>query len=468
MNNQHLNDWANVHDAYRNSLEVGAARQSRNVLKRRSAAWSAEKSAMPNGHLISENSFFKSHGDKKIYLLHATAQIDAIKQSKSIHSSAGCLVGAIYCAQVFKDESTDMFRTHNLGDYIINREVHNYIKSKKEINKKQGLMLFEIDVPEDCNTLQAGINYLKFGNIHYKLYSQLSYLLSQDERQQLEGEVVGMIKKSIPFLMHAEAIFAKNHLTYAEASNFIRHVNEAGKNLPMLSYLYFEALSEYLMLASKDKKTRALAELGEFNNYLYKDMMYDMYTKMNGNFTLSKFNPTEQMIEHYVKNSMPADSDIDLEACIIYVARRVAFLIQETFYNGATNWQTVHYTIDGLAKSMAPLIGHLIHRILRSFGRYSDFYFYFDSMKALEVWNYWNSQDILFPFNGVIPKGEVGINPSYPNLSYKVYEAEKVGKNSVKVIEEIDVKIVPRLVNLEMSFLRASGKYALTKKAADV
>ena len=111
---------------------------------------------------------------------------------------------------------------------------------------------------------------------------------------------------------------------------------------------------------------------------------------------------------------------------------------------------------------MSPLVGHLVHRELRNFGRFPDFYFYFDQFKALQIWNYWNHMGITIPFNGFFPKGEVGINPAYPNLKYHIYRAEISRENSsfmyVTKGEELEINIVPRLVHLRFATMRKREK----------
>ena len=113
--------------------------------------------------------------------------------------------------------------------------------------------------------------------------------------------------------------------------------------------------------------------------------------------------------------------------------------------------------MDSLSEHFKPLLGHIIHRELRNFGRYPNFYYYFDQVKALEVWNYWNYSNIITPFNGVIPKGELGINPAFPNLEYNIYKnkiVEEGGECFVDVKEKIKVDLVPRLVDLKFTTLR--------------
>jgi len=82
-------------------------------------------------------------------------------------------------------------------------------------------------------------------------------------------------------------------------------------------------------------------------------------------------------------------------------------------------------------------------------------------MKALQIWNYWNQLNLIIPFNGIIPKGEVGINPAYPELKYKIYLAESYkeeNKMYLKPTKEQNVQIVPRLVDPKFTAMGENKK----------
>ena len=58
------------------------------------------------------------------------------------------------------------------------------------------------------------------------------------------------------------------------------------------------------------------------------------------------------------------------------------------------------------------------------------------------------------PFNGVFPKGEVGINPASPNMRYHVYKGKVKRVDGFLYIEKgekLDVSIEPKLIDLRYS-----------------
>ena len=52
------------------------------------------------------------------------------------------------------------------------------------------------------------------------------------------------------------------------------------------------------------------------------------------------------------------------------------------------------------------------------------------------MWNYWNQMNIAIPFNGVIPKGEIGVNPGYANLKYRIYQGKITDNNGLILLNQ--------------------------------
>lgn len=403
-----------------------------------------------NGLLLFENTFFDSlkHSDK-IYVAHVTKNLKDINESRSIYPSAGCLVGSIYCVPVTKEEDGRL-RVHNLGKYIYENELK-FSDSGNEVS----IILFELNIEDQLRNLM-GIDYLKLGALHLSLYEELKYLLSEDEIDFLEKKITKNIRKSSVFLDYVTSVYSEN--SKLDPACFFALLGDSVKNIPILGYIYFETIAEYLMLFSDDSQTKSLAEKGEFNNYLYKNLLYDLLPELKGGFNLSKFNIPINEISAYI-NKKRLISDFDTSQFERAIAERMIFLFVSRTINlqENCNWKNILWDFDDLKKGAAALIGHMIHRELRSFGRYPDFYYYFDQIKALQVWNYWNNSKVIIPFNGCFPKGEIGINPAFPFLKYKAYSTLLKPEGDFLFIDrlnEIDLKIIPRLIDLRFTTLR--------------
>ncbi len=421
-------------------------------------------SETPNGLLLKKNSFFSNiHNNGKQYFAHITFGLQEILQSQSIFVSGGCLVGSVYCVPLTQDENG--LRLHNLGEYIYSQEA--YILSQKHYEgKSPNIIVFEVDNASSLNNHLIGIDYLRLGKIHNAIYKDLVYLLSLEERYKLEGVVCRSIKNSFDFLELCRSMFYEKRKLNPE--HFISCYIDAINNLTILGYLYFEAVCEFVVFHQDSKISNKYKEVGEIYNEIYKSLMYDLAPQLQGNFKLSAFCPSLDSIYEYLFKKKVIGK-ITKTQMGEYISERLLILVMSHLLSGSehTDWKRFEWTFDNVSHTIPSLVGHLLHRELRNHGRYPSFYFYFDQTKALQIWNYWNHMDVTIPFNGIMPKGEVGINPAHPDIKYKTYigEAEvKKGFTYVNLGKQIDVVIEPRLVALRYTTMRNKAEDINLKK----
>lgn len=454
-----LEPWAEAHVFY-NMYDYAPCGKCSH-LEREEYLWHKKMlDETPNGHLMKDNSFFNDlRNSKKIYLNHTTFNLNKILESGILYSSGGCLIGSIYCTPLIKTPAG--LRLHNLSQYIYRKEAPGTQKDGLGEHKVLDSLIIEVDLTNNEKNNLTGIDYLRLGKIHYSIFKDLEYLLSTEERSELESIILRRIKGSCDFLSLTNNYFFNkkgvDEIRFMQA--FIKTIEQ----IPFLGYLYFEAVSEFLMLHQNCKDAQKYVDLGEFYNPGYKDLMFGVRPKLLENFTLKDFKPSVDDVYNFiVKHGFICD--LDKNYLMRYLTERLIFLTNARLFsdlNIPVAWHTLKWDFDNVVEILKPLVGHLIHRELRSFGRYPDFYFYFDQLKALEVWNYWNQMNIAIPFNGVIPKGEIGINPGYANLKYKVYHGKIIDRGGFDFIEptrELELKIVPRLVDLKFTFMRNKDK----------
>jgi hypothetical protein len=447
-------EWADSHIFFNEYLFKNSY-QNRGQISLLEIEWRKKLLNLPNGHLLLKNKFFTSIGKHgKFYMLHITTKLDNILKHNTLYPSAGCLVGSIYCSPLYKKQ--DRYFLHNLGEYILKTEAPRVLKNENHTGQISSLIL-EVDIPYGLSPI--GVDYLKLGNIHYDIYNQLKYLLSSKERFNLEDNILNRIKKSTDFIALCQGIVF-NNLTVSTEEFFTRLINTI-KNLPILGYIYFEVLSEYISLSTSDNESKKIIENGEIPNKGYKELTYELYSGLTKEFNLSNFAPTIRALTFQLsklnnKNFFVVNTSLLLK----FVQERIAYLLisrLSSLNHGSFNLSNIITDYDFILEYLKPLFGHLIHRELRNFHRYNDFYFYFDQLKALQIWNYWNYTDTIIPFNGILPKGEIGLNPAYPKLCYKVYLGKmcKV-KNEEYLItdKELNINIMPRLVDFKYSFMR--------------
>ena len=405
----------------------------------------------PNGKLYYDSAFLRSQSSSpKTFLGHVTYRLEEIRREKAIYASGGCLVGSVYCFPLVKTEGSS-FRLHNLGQYIYDQET----KGRSQRGAPD-VLLFEIE-RDGAPQSPLGIDYLRLGEIHYRLFMDLEHLLSSRERFELKRVVESRILRAMPFLKLCVAGWSEE--LPIKASLFFPALIVAIPQLPILGYLYFECIAEYLMLFADNDEATRFRELGEMYNVPYKELMYHFRPSYRQNFRLHDFDVSLNALADYIDERGYIRA-FEREHFASYVQRKMISLVSQRLVTSGAEQRVADCSVwdfTRLSELFLPLVGHTIHRELRSFGRYPDFYFYYDQMKALQAWNYWNQQGIATPFNGVFPKDEVGINPANPDLAINVYRCETRARDGdvfATPVEKLDARLLPRLVDLKHTLMR--------------
>lgn len=417
-----------------------------------------------NWNFVHENFTQKSEEEKsslsfinntEINLLHITTNIEPIQESKFLYASGGCLVGSVYCTPLFPTkDNKNAFKMHNLGAYYYEKEALEALKfslpNEKEENLKNKITCLVIKLKRrryDNNSPLLGVNYLKLGNVHKNIFEKYKYLLSDKEVTDLNEKIDANILTANDFFNDC---YQNSNTSISDTffNDFLNIIND--KSLPIFGYIYFEAVCNCIVQLQDDFLSTQYKTQGEIFNWNYKNVMFDLFPDFLGNFKLSDFNPDlEKLCNAIIGRSFIYSFDKTTFKSLLYkkIVEYINLYLLDTRYS------------NDIQRFHNPLKGHLIHRELRNFERYPDFYFYYDQQKALEIWNYWNKNKILIPFNGVMAKGEVGINPAYiNNVDYTVYEVGEVKKENndfvVTLGNKTEITIPPRLVDIKHSFRR--------------
>ncbi|MCX4748079.1 hypothetical protein OG455_21610 [Kitasatospora sp. NBC_01287] len=303
-----------------------------------------------------------------------------------------------------------------------------------------------------------GIDYLRLGAIHLRTYLTHRSFLTEPEDAQLRRAVLDRLHAAAPFL---DTILANATGRQTPEADFIDQLAATVPAFPFLGYLYFEVLSEYLMLHSTTLETKAYAQLGEMNNRLYKRLAFSAVQGMDQLFDLSRFNPGYDRLLQLV-----GQIEASLTSGVAsFTRRRLSHLFASVALAPGQDAASVTFRgadFDALAVTAPHLLGQLIFREMRIIDRYPQLYLAFEQAKALEAWDYWNTNGIPTPFNGTIPKGEIGINTAYPRADCTVWTAETCERGLVHPVEQLNVTFLPRLAELSMTAMRrdTTGKAA--------
>lgn len=382
----------------------------------------------PNGWLIRNNAMTEALvSGQPMYLLHTTKDIDAIRTSRELHVSTGCLVGALYCSPLASQR--EGLRPHNLGTYLM--------RTKPAATP----MIFEIT--PDTPIRPKGVDYLHLGAIHLRTYQRYRSFLTPAEDDQLDRAVLAGLRAAAVFL----DVALRNAAGYATpAPEFIDQLSAAVAHVPFLGYLYFEVLSEYLMLHSATPETKTYAQVGELNNWPCKRLAFAAVDTMDQLFDLARFQPRHDRLVQLIEGIEP-----DLGPGVAeYVRRRLSHLFARTALHPSQDAASVTFQgadLSAIQKAAPGLIGQMVFREIRYMPRYRQLYHCFEKVKALEAWDYWNGEGIPTPFNGILPKGEIGINPVYPRSSVRVWTADQDGKGHLHPAEEVTAVFTPHLAS---------------------
>ncbi|MFJ7909177.1 hypothetical protein [Kitasatospora sp. NPDC096204] len=400
------------------------------------ADWHHRLSQAPNGHLLREDGnamlgALASGGP--VHLLHLTRSLDAVRSSGHLLASAGCLVGAVYGSPLTPLPGGALL-PHNLGSHLLD--------ARHSLASRRGSTPLVIEVTPDRPAPLKGLDYLRLGGIHLRAYQAYQHVLTAAEDDQVLQSVVDRVRVAAPFL---DALLHNAGGGTTSEETFIDALAVTVPVFPFLGYLYFETVAEYLMLHSTSRATREYADRGEMNNRLYKDLAFSAVDGMGTLFDLGRFHPGHAQLLDLVGHIEPGLA----ASAASYVRRRMSHLFAVTSLAPRQDAQdfTFHEAGLGTLAETAPyLLGQLIFREIRLLDRYPQLYHCFEKAKALQAWTYWNQEGISMPFNGVSPKGEIGINPAYPNARFTVWTAETCERGLLRPVDQIAAVPAPRLV----------------------
>ncbi|WP_052397704.1 hypothetical protein [Streptomyces sp. NRRL F-5123] len=389
----------------------------------------------PGGPLLAGNAMTRQLASgHPIHLMHTTTALDAIRASGQLYASSGCLVAALYCAPL--TPTANGLRPHNLGAYLLRTKPHT--------------RTLVIEITPDSPVPARGIDYLRLGPVHLGTYQDLRGFLTEAEDARLRRRAVQQIRTAAPFL---DTVLANATGRGTPPEAFVDQLAAAVPVLPFLGYVYFEVLSEYLMLHSTSAQTRAYAEVGEMNNGLCKRLAFSAVSSMGTLFDLSRFHPGADRLHALIAGIEPR---LDPGAAR-YTRDRLSHLFTAVALDhgqDATAFTFRGQDFNSLSRTAPSLLGQCLFREMRILERYPQLYLAFEQAKALRAWSYWNDHQIATPFNGFLPKGEIGVNPAYPGAACTVWLAEAGERGLLHPVDELDVAFVPRLADLSMTAMR--------------
>lgn len=410
----------------------------------------------PNGELFKNNSNFDSIKDNNgLTLLHCTTSLKEIEETGLLFPSGGCLGASIYSVPVRADG-----RLHNLTKFLLEYELPLSLKMRQATkDKKPGLLAIHLENENfiHSNEESNGVDYLLMGDlladVYLKFRKSCQNKISKKVFNDVEKQIVYQVRKTARFLN----ICVDYQIDKISGDEFFRLFNNSLKELPFLGYLYFEVLVEFISLFQNDEASMLYKEQGELYNGNYKKMIFDLCPQLLENFKLILFKPDIKEVCAYLKQKSKdgkiISNFVESEFIMFFKWRFAQYarykLMSKQKIGSLSNF-------NNLIRHNPSLVGHLIHREMRMFDIIRPYISRYEKIRAKLIWDEWNKQKIVFPYNSIVPKGEVGINPGYNNLDYKMYYAT-LDQTTGKIIlgKPIQARLAFKLSKPNMSVMRA-------------
>ncbi len=216
---------------------------------------------LPHSHLLRQNAIFQALQDKKpILLSHQTKYVKEIQTTGILKPGMGCLGSVVYTIPVYTQSQHR--RRDNFADIVL---IHQDKKTAEQI----GEILIQIDDHDTENIY--GFNYLLAGRLLYHL-AQGACKADEVQRSLTQSDNT------------LESADFKSLTTDCDTKKALNSLARISKKLPFFAHIYYEALSQILVLSSTDKRTKSVDALGEFNAKCfytilaaYKDISSDRY-----------------------------------------------------------------------------------------------------------------------------------------------------------------------------------------------
>ncbi len=409
----------------------------------------------PMGKLFGGHKMYGSvSAGKGITLIHVTTSLSEIEKNGYMYASGGCLGASIYVVPLNADGTL-----HNLTRFLLDVEVPRSLKAQNR--RKEKIELIAIHIPQKVirksNLKESGFDYLTLGTVQSKIFRQMLDLnvFSEDDIKLIKREILEQINSSKNLFQ-----VSTQHDQSVSDQDYFYLLDQSRKAMPFLGYIYFETLIECICLLQDDNQAMESFDNGELLNSHFKTLVFDISPNLFKAFKLVNFSPDLDTILNYLEKKSGEGkifNEFSREKFAYLFRNRICQNIRLKTLGGKNLPRKL--TFDSILENNPELIGHLFHKTVREIPNLAQQHFLYEEIKAEVIWNEWNRKGVICPYNSIVPKGEMGINPRYPKLSYKIYTAN-IDPESKKLFyeRELNVKLAPKLINPSISLMGAPHK----------
>lgn len=302
---------------------------------------------LPFSHLLKKNAMFDMlQTADPIYLSHQTKYLENISASGIVRRGNGCLASVLYTTPLYGSEG-------NIHDNFFT-----LVLSHQSQSESAAIDELIAVVPNTLDGVLYGTNYLRAGTLLAEIAAQ-SIFIDINAREEMR-------------LLAKEIIRSSDFRTLITTDD-IKQAYQALQNLavkvPFFAHLYYESLTQVIMLSSRDELTEMLAKKGEFNAHNFYDVLFARGAPEGDRYDTSCFSPNyadaARMLRQMIDNGQIA---ISVEETLEAVLRNIREFIHSLGERFALVTQ-----IEG-QMYLTTLNYELLTRLLASFSSIIDEY----------------------------------------------------------------------------------------------
>ena len=379
--------------------------------------WIDQNSKAANFSLIHSNVFSKTNfNDTLHYVSAADMGPDELESKGYIFAGVGCLGGVLYTVQAYPEEANE-YRLHNFGSVVM------------DFRGYSDLTPYIVSVTSTDKNISP-VNYLGMGELFHYIHENDPFvppklLLEYDTyRDNSKIASSSLLERTIKQYKDKKAF-----TSYKEAIEYIQEVAHCATVFKSLSYFYFEAVSLSVMLYSRDKNSKKMLSLGEYNNKLYVEINNRFHKKrLQKRFASYEFSPT--VIELQKILSEMQDDDI------------AAFRFNELFTAIANN---IVFYVGSNLKTNEDVDGMIFYDFCGELQEEKKYQSMIEGITVKYMNEYWKKNEIEIVYNSAIEKGELGITPFVPSKNISINHGKYARDiKSVTSIESVPITIKAR------------------------
>lgn len=342
---------------------------------------------LPNSKLLRQNALFDALIHDKILFSHQTTKIDQILATKTLSCGWGCLGPAVYTTPIYK-RGGKLFRD-NLFDKVLSHQD----------STKMTELIIEVKNIKSSRYLW-GMNYLLAGQALFEI-AQLSPIKNTREYNQSVNHAIEL----------RHVIYNRKLLSGTQdTKSYINSLSFLARQYPFIAFIYYEALSQIVMLSATDTETLLMRSQGEFNARCYYDIIKEYKGIFGERFDASFFSPTcDDLYKLLLRMNQNSYLDLDIE----HTVEKLIMNIKHIFSLILTNKFADKHLIGQILKTELPSLKR--RRLIHCFN------------VALE--KYHNIKKIPILINTATFKPEIGITTG---ASVNFYQT-KINKGLVKI-----------------------------------